>query len=550
MALDGILLHKIIPGIATNLPARIQKIWSISANEILFQIRTPEGKKQLLISCHSVFNRILITERNYPTPDEPSHFVMILRKYLEGARIDSIEQASLDRWCRLQIRRTNTLGDPEMICLYAELMGNYANLILVNKDNVIIDALKRIPPFENAHRTVFPGAVFVPVQDQNKMDPFQASSCDPSVSLTKQFGGFSPFLSKEVEYRIAHGERFTDIMREIEDSDSLFIANENGQAVFHVLELKHVGHCVHYPLMEGFDILYYHREEKERIRQISGDLYKFVKKQLKHQKTKLPRLLQEYDAAMDCERYRLYGDLLYAYNVQDTKGTEEIILQDFETGKEIRIPLDEKLDGRGNARKCFKKYNKLKKGQVYLQEQITICRNEIDYFEGLLEQLDIADFETATGIRDELIQNGYMNDKNPRRNVRKKKKNNEPAITQITTEDGTMISFGKNNLQNDYLTWHKAKKNEVWLHTQDYHGAHVVIHDNNPSESVLRLAAEIAAYYSAGRYSSSVPVIWCPVHSLKKIPGAKPGMVQLTRYQTIYIDPEPEHLEQAGIDIR
>jgi predicted ribosome quality control (RQC) complex YloA/Tae2 family protein len=184
-----------------------------------------------------------------------------------------------------------------------------------------------------------------------------------------------------------------------------------------------------------------------------------------------------------------------------------------------------------------------------LQEQISLTENEISYFEGLLEQLDQADFDTAHEIRQELIKEGYLKDqKNKKNSNRKKKKEELPHIAEITAPDGTKISYGRNNLQNDALTWHIAKKNETWLHAKDYHGAHVVIHEEHPGEQTLRLAANIAAYYSKGRSSSSVPVNWCPVHNLKKIPGAKPGMVQLGAYKTIYIDPDPEELQRFGID--
>jgi predicted ribosome quality control (RQC) complex YloA/Tae2 family protein len=164
MALDGILLSKIVPQIAASLPCRIQKIYQISSQEILFQIHGSHGKQQLLISCHSEYNRMLLSDRSYPTPDEPGNFIMVLRKYLEGASFESIEQASLDRWCLFQVRRRNDLGDVETMKLYVELMGKYANVILVSSSGKIIDALKRIPPFENNHRVIQPGADFHSVE--------------------------------------------------------------------------------------------------------------------------------------------------------------------------------------------------------------------------------------------------------------------------------------------------------------------------------------------------------------------------------------------------
>ena len=549
MALDGILLSKIIPQIRAEVPLRIQKIQDVSSTDLLFHTHGSSGKKQLLISCHSVYNRLMFTSRSYTAPYQPGNFVMVLRKYIEGGQITAIEQAELDRWCRMDILTRNNLGDEEMLYLYIELMGKYANVILVNKEGKIVDALKRIPPFENSRRTIHPGAVFEPTPTQNKKDPFREQTIDPQRSLTAQFSGFSPFLSREVEYRMEHGETFAQIMHEIEVSDRLYIAAVKQEPVFHCIELKSCGTNVSYPLFEGFDILYYRKEEKERIRQVSGDIYHLVSRQLKHQQQKLPRLLNELDEAKDCDKYKKYGDLLFTWQVNDTKGMNSIMLEDYDTGKDLEVPLDPKLDGKGNARKHYQRYNKLKKGQAYLQEQIALCEDEIQYLEGVIEQLDLADYETAGEIQEELRRLGYLRNQQKKKKNNKKKKDVKAAVTTFTSPDGTKISFGKNNYQNDELTWHMARRNETWLHAKDYHGAHVVIHDEDPDEETMRLAANIAACYSKGRQSSSVPVVYCPVKNLKKIPGAKPGTVQLGAYKMIYIDPDEEALSSAGVTL-
>ncbi|MBR3357044.1 MAG: NFACT family protein [Solobacterium sp.] len=543
MALDGIVFHQILQEVRVYLPLRIQKIYAVSNTEILFHTHGQKGKQQLLISCHSLYNRMLFTDRRYPTPEEPNNFIMVMRKYLEGAFMESIEQDEPDRWCAVNIRRRNEIGDIEYLKLYIELMGKYANVILVNKENRIIDALKRIPPFENSKRTIHPGAEFVKAPSQNKKDPFSSTEADPDKSLTAQFTGFSPLLSREIEYRMNHGQSFAECMRLIRNSSSLFLSEKDN--AFHVIPLTHLGKAEEYPLFEGLDILYYHAEEKERIRQITGDLYHVVKRQLKHQNVKLPRLLNEADEAADNERWKLYGDLLFTYGVRDTKGLSSIDLIDYETGSTVTVPLDVRFDGPGNARKCYQKYSKLKKGQVYLDEQIQITRNEIEYLQGVLVQLEQADFQTASGIRDELQQQGYLKNKKIKRPAKKKKKQ-EITVHTVTAPDGTKISYGRNNLQNEELTWHIARRTDTWLHAKDYHGSHVVIHSSEPSEDTLRLAAQIAAYWSAGRSSSSVPVIHCPVRNLKKIPGARPGMVSLGSYRMIYIDPDPDYLRSIS----
>ena len=221
MALDGIVLNKITKQIQPLLPVRITKINNISDTELLFQLKGSGERYQLLISCHSQFNRINLTDKKYPIPKEPSNFVMLLRKHLENGMLVSMVQEGYDRYLKLIIHTHNEIGDPISRILYVELMGKYANVILVDEEFKILDALKRIPPFENAQRTIQPGAIFTFPKQQDKINPFNTDTYDPNLPLTTQFSGFSPLLSKEIEYRLHQGESFKEIIDQIEASDHI-----------------------------------------------------------------------------------------------------------------------------------------------------------------------------------------------------------------------------------------------------------------------------------------------------------------------------------------
>lgn len=536
MAIDGIILHQLHQEMIPYFPAKINKIQQISDTEIIFTLRTRIGVQKLMISTHSVYNRIHFTSRQYTTLETPGNFVMLLRKLLDGGIILAMDQMGLDRILDMRIEARNELGDIHEFHLYLEFMGKYANMVLVNAQGKIVDAMKRIPPFENNKRTIHPGAIYALPTPHQKKNPFVEFDGDFDDPLTKQYHGFSPLLSTEIQYRIHAGEIFEDIMHMIAHSHQMYITSS---MQFHVLPLTHLHTSVQtYSLMEGLDVLYYEKEEKVRIKQQSGDLFKVVKHEYNRNHTKLPKLKESLKEAHDCERFRIYGDLLFAY-MHKIKREKIIELPSFETGELVQIPIDMRYDIKQNANKYYQKYHKLKRAQLYLQEQIAQCKKELHYFEGLKVQLEQASVQDAMEIREELSRLGYM--KARIHKIRKKKKSDIPHYLSFRLDD-VFVYVGKNNVQNEYITWKLAKKSDTWLHVKDLHGSHVIITTSDPCEQLLRDAAMLAAWFSSGRYSSSVPVNYCMVKQLKKIPGNKGSFVSLSTYKTIYIDPDSDHI--------
>ncbi len=528
MAIDGIILSKVKDNLCSHLPIRINKINSTSDTEVIFNVHSNKIRTNLVISLHSVYNHISLSNKNYTDFEEPSTFVMVLRKHITNGIITKIEQFDYDRYLLLHIRALNDIYDEKEYILSVELMGKYANLILVDKEsNKIIDAMKKIPPYLNNKRTILQGALFTLPDKQNKKDPYLDLDVNFDESLVKQVAGFSKQLENEIRY-LKETIEYKDIIEKIKQSDKLYVS-DNGD--YHVIPLTYLNKTYkEYEINEGFDVLYYQFNEKERIKTVTEDINKFVKRQIKHFDNKLVKLRQSLEDSLNLEEDKENGDLLFTYSDLDKKGLTQIEVVDYSDNKKT-IKLDPKLTIKQNANKYYNSYSKKRKGKVYIQEQIQIAENELEYFNALSEQLEIASYNDALEIKNELIKYGYLRKKNT-----KLKKHKKINLYQVKIGDNT-ITFGKNNTQNDYLTFEFAKSNYTWFHAKDFHGSHLVVDSDNPSEEVIRACANLAAYFSKGRYSSSVPVNYCLAKNVKKIKGAKPGFVSIKNYKTIYIDP-------------
>lgn len=534
--MDGLFLTTVTRQLNALCPCKINKIQNISDEELLVNLHTKQKNQKLVINVRSNTNRIYLANQVETTQNMPTNFVMVLRKQLHQGTITSISQVGYDRLLKMEISTRNEFGDATTFSLMIELMGKYANIVLVNEEGIIVDALKRIPVYENSKRTIHPGAAYTLPTQPEKQDPFQVETIDMDSSLVNQVYGFSPLLSEEFLYRMHHGEEFPDILQECVNSDTLYVYEKE----YHCLPLTHLHQeATTYPLMEGLQALNKENENKNRIKEQCGDVFRTVEKELKKAKKKLPKLEKSLQDADQMETYKEYGDLLFAYMGQIQK-EKNVTLTRFEDGSEVTIPIDMRYDIKDNANRYYQKYHKLKRSKDILAEQIEHCQEDIDYFETLWQQLQMAGIEDAQEIRQELINQKILQPKKVRAQNKRKKM---PNLIHLNV-NGVDIYLGKNNIQNHYITSKLSRKSDIWFHVKDYHGSHVLCKDPQPDEELIRLCAMLAAYYSKGGQSSSVPVNYCPVSQLKKVPGSKMGFVTMKSYKTIYIDPDPALIEQ------
>lgn len=547
MPFDGMLLHRIVETLKPWQGAKIGKIQSLSDDEVLFYLhKSGLGTARLAISVHSNTCRLYLCAKPKDVLPNPSSFVMLLRKKISQGIIVSIDQIDFDRIVRFRICASDELADRTDYDLYAEMMGKYANLILVEaKTQKIIDCLKRIPVFENSKRLLHPGAIYTLPEKPERFSPLNPGDLDLDKTLVSQIEGFSPSLSREFLYRMHQGQSYSDILKELEESQTLYQYGTDFHCIpfLHLQNEKIQGKTIQplaKPLMQGLESLFEENEAKKRIALQCGDVFKAVDREIQKLSKKLPKLEQSLDQSQEYDRYRQYGDVLFAY--PNVPKTSIVSLPSFENENEIlEIPLDMRYSIKDNANLFYKKYHKMKRSIGMLEEQIETAQNQLEYFQTLKEQLNYCTVEDVMEIRQELAQKHLI--RLPALSKGKKGKK-VPNIIRLRMGNATIYA-GKNNLQNQYITWHLARRGDLWFHVKDYHGSHVVLQSENPTEEQIRFCAMLAAWFSKGRYSSSVPVDYTPIYNLKRIPKKGPGFVAMKAYQTIFIDPQADQIEDA-----
>lgn len=539
MSFDGIVINRYVQQLNEDLiTGKVSRVYQVSNYELLIHIRAKGKNVKLLLSAHPSYARFSLTNMDYPTPSTPSQLCMSFRKHLEGAFIKEISQLGLERIVSITFMGRNEIGDDTHLKLYIEIMGKHSNIILVRQDGTIIDAIKRINPEMSQVRIIQPGSKYsYPPLFENKKDPhhFEGIAYD---KMYLDWSGMSPVLAKELTYRQEKNENIQRTFEDIFNSKHIYIVQNGPKEEYHLIPLLHLStDFKKEELYHGLDHFYAKKDELDRIKQQTSDLKHFLQNEWQKNTNKLYKLQQTLFESNNSEDLRLKGELLYSYLDQIKKGMTCITVENYYDNTPLIIELDPRFDGKTNAKRYFNRYTKAKNSISVLQEQIKKTEDEIEYFDGMLAMMENAGYYDAIEMKEELETLGYLHKKRHGKNQKQKKK--IPHFETWIANDQTEIWIGKNNLQNDYLTFKHARKQYYWFHVKDMPGSHVIVCKDELNEYLIRLAANLAALYSKGAYSSSVPVNYAKIQSLKKAPGGIPGKVILNHYKTIYIDPDP-----------
>jgi predicted ribosome quality control (RQC) complex YloA/Tae2 family protein len=562
MSFDGLFTKAMVDELARTLKGgRINKVHQPYKNEVILTIRANGVNQKLLFSAHPSYARIQLTNEAYENPSEPPMFCMLLRKHIEGYILEDVYQVENDRMIIFEIKGRNEIGDVSYKQLIIEIMGRHSNIVLVDKTrNIILDSVKHVSFAVNSHRAILPGQAYIYPPVQNKQNPFMAGTDDilrkidfNSGKLDRQivehFAGTSPLFAKEVIFQSGIANRatlpaaFNQLIQRIQSGELVpSIMSTGNKEVFYLFPLEHIkGEVKSFStLSEMLDRFYFGKAERDRVKQQGNDIERLIINEKEKNEKKIEKLESTLREAEKADQLQRFGELLTANLYAAKKGMKEIEVIDYydEMGGTVVITLDPRKTPSENAQKYFSKYQKAKNSVSIVIDQIEKAREEVLYFENLLQQVQSASPKDIQEIREELVEGRYIRDRQ-KRNA-KKITHVKPILDHYLSSDGTEMIVGKNNKQNDYLTNKLAARDEIWLHTKDIPGSHVVIRSKEPSEGTIHEAAKLAAYFSKARNSSSVPVDYTKVRYVKKPGGAKPGFVIYDNQQTVYVTPEQE----------
>ncbi len=581
MPLDAIALGAIATELDEKLrDAKIEKVHQPERDEILLVLKGMTGAKKLVMSGGSANARVHLAEESKENPSVPPMFCMLLRKHLTGGRIVKIERMGYERAVDIEISCRNELGDIVARHIICEVMGRNSNIIFLDEARRIIDSVKHIDLTVSTVRNILPGLTYMMPPSGDRLDPAVATADEfynllenapegreAERAITDGVMGISPLLAGECVFRATGsrdrviGEISFDEKRKVADElYEMFQKAKKGEftpcvlytekrekaADFAPFEIKQYGSSMECVVQESMNSaaneFYFMRDRYARMRDRSSSITKVVTNNLRRAEKKLNILQGELKEAGKREFFRICGDIISANLYRIQKGDEVLVAQNFydENQAEIEIRLDNTLSPSKNADKYYTKYKKAKNAEIYAGEQIKKTVEEIEYLESVLYSVTNAQTPLHLAeIRSELVAAGYIKGDN-----QKKKKEKSPAAGSPMEFycKGYTIYVGRNNVQNDYLTLRMSRSNDLWLHTKNIPGSHVLVKymgEEFPNE-VIEKAAEIAAFYSKGRNSSYVEVDYCPVSHVRKPNGAKAGMVIYEGYNTALVKPNEE----------
>jgi len=576
MSLDAICLRAVVNELSGELTgSRIDKVQQPSRDQIVLTVR---AKDRVLLSANPNQPRIQFTRELRDNPAQPPMFCMLLRKHLVGARIEAVTQPDLERVVRLDLRVTDELGETGRRSLVLEAMGRRANLILLDAEGRILDCLRRVAFESNSARALLPGLFYhlptpldrisLLTQPDAAMELLARGGEDEQPVdrwLVEHYVGISPLIAREMAHRAAGATdvRFGELnaaqrdalCREVRTLAEMLQSGRftptmllrDGRPVdFTYCGVTQYGAETLVETRETFSALldeFYGLRERQELSARRG-------KELSHAATvardrmarKAETLKREYAATQDRDTLRLYGDLITANLYRMERGASSLVTENYyEEGQpEIKIALDPLLTPQQNAAKYYKRYNKAKNAEAHLREQIAKAQSERAYLDSVLQELAQSETEQEFNeIRRELQETGYL-----RRGKEKKEVKRSFAPREFGSESGLRILVGRNNTQNDLLTFKKADKRDIWLHVQKMHGSHVILSTGGvmPDEQAIMEAAMLAAYYSQAKESENVPVDYTTVKYVKKPAGARPGFVVYETYRTVYVTPDANKL--------
>ncbi|MCI5533785.1 MAG: NFACT family protein [Firmicutes bacterium] len=556
MAFDGIVTRAMVRELQDRiLLGKIEKVYQPEADELVFHIHTKNGNVKLLASAGSAHARVCFITENPVNPPAPLAFCMLLRKHLQGGRITEISQKDSERIIEISLETLNELGFTMSKKLIFEIMGKHSNIVLVDiASGKIIDSIKRVSFDVNRVRQILPGMIYQypPAQDKVPFGEISAEQLETlpadGKAILRSVGGIAPAFAEELALRTekARSDFMSEVMTAIESpnhDESRVYLDEGGAPIdfypFALSDLEESCRAERFDdLSSAMEFYFGKKESSNQGRQKSHDLIRSVNALLDKIYLKKKRLSEDLLKAENSEDLRLYGELLTANIHLIQPGMKSVEVTNYYDGSAVTIPLDVKLSPSKNAQHYFKKYGKSKTAIKEKQIQLDENEGEIKYLESVLSFLentdDVAEIES---IRAELVETGYVRRRRQAGGFKEKKY--KPAPYRYTLSNGMSVLVGRNNKENDILTFKTAGNKDLWLHTKDIPGSHVIVQSGGAEldEKAVWEAAAIAAYHSKARTSENVPVDYVQIKYVKKPAGAKPGMVIFTNNRTVYVNP-------------